>query len=95
VTPPTYALEKAERINAADHAELTYDDDSRVQLNRDSTGASRWQFRAYNPGQPDPVAQGTLTAEGVILFVRAKCEIVTSLDEPSTPVAEGDAEPTE
>lgn len=93
MTLPTAVLELAARVNQADSATLTYDDGSWVVLTRDTTGASRWQFRAYNPANAELVAQGTLTAEGVTLFLSsASAAVETNLDEP--PAVEPDPDPS-
>lgn len=110
-TADVEALEQAQADHPAlegllelDAATINYGDESRVELVRDTTGASRWQFRAYNPGQPDPVAQGTLTALGLALFLKGDVAS-TSLDDvdedegddvvEADPSTEGDAGPTE
>lgn len=62
--------DKAETIipSGADSVELRFADGAWLQLERDTTGRARWDFRGYRPEVPDAVASGVLTAAGAETF---------------------------
>ena len=52
----------------ADSAEVRFKDGSWLQLERDTTGASRWSFRMFNNTVPDAIGTGTMTALAAATF---------------------------